>query len=137
MVDYLELARQKVRVMMAKNLPLPAIERGFNMNEYKDWDRTEHLGWTRMPSTASSRGGSTRYPRRRAEAQWCGDESIAGRPLRHRQDGRARSCSCGFRPTPMSRGIADRTQLKAGMKVSALYQIPEGVNPHSVTTRLS
>jgi len=26
-------------------------------------------------------------------------------------------------------GIADRTQLKAGMKLSALYEIPEGINP--------
>src|SRR5881396_3121874 len=37
--DYLLLARQKVRMMMDQGLPLSEIEKKFNMDEYKDWDR--------------------------------------------------------------------------------------------------
>jgi len=43
LTDYLLLARQKVAAMIAKGLPREQIEREFNMNEYKAWDRGLHL----------------------------------------------------------------------------------------------
>src|SRR6266568_507307 len=45
LTDYLLLARQKVRGMMAKGMPLTAIVKEFNMNEYKGWDRENHFEW--------------------------------------------------------------------------------------------
>src|SRR3954453_5942985 len=45
LTDYLLLARQKVRTMMAKGTPLPAITKDFNMSEYKGWDRENHFEW--------------------------------------------------------------------------------------------
>src|SRR5437868_13124979 len=46
MIDYLVLSRHKVQDMMSRGMELPAIEKAFDMREYKDWDRTEHLSWT-------------------------------------------------------------------------------------------
>src|SRR5436190_10533336 len=46
MVDYILLARQKVRSLLEKGLPLSDIEKQFDMREFKDWDRGEHLEWT-------------------------------------------------------------------------------------------
>ncbi len=130
MVDYLELARQKVRVMMAKGLPLPEIERGFNMNEYKDWDRTEHLGWTADTIYRELKGEGP-LDIRVAELR------LNGVVMKALQDGRfvtvktdeGKEVQLRISADTDVEGIADRTQLKAGMKVSALYQIPEGVNP--------
>src|SRR5205085_11023598 len=45
LTDYLLLARQKVRSMMTKGLPLSEIEKQFNMNEYQGWDRDSHFPW--------------------------------------------------------------------------------------------
>src|SRR2546428_4105074 len=45
LTDYLLLARQKVRTMMAKGLSLQAITKGFHMNEYQGWDRENHFEW--------------------------------------------------------------------------------------------
>ena len=45
MVDYLVLARQKVRAMIDKGMPLADVIHNFNMDEYKGWDRTSHLPW--------------------------------------------------------------------------------------------
>jgi len=43
LTDYLLLARQKVRAMMAKGLSRDEIERQFDMREYAGWDRTNHF----------------------------------------------------------------------------------------------
>src|SRR3954447_21779760 len=43
LTDYLLLARQKVRTMMAKGMSLPAIMKDFNMSEYQGWDRENHF----------------------------------------------------------------------------------------------
>jgi cyclase len=43
LTDYLLLARGKVAAMIAKGLSREEVERQFNMNEYKDWDRGLHL----------------------------------------------------------------------------------------------
>src|SRR6266496_5411837 len=45
LTDYLLLARQKVRTMMAQGLPLEAIMKQFHMREYKGWDRENHFEW--------------------------------------------------------------------------------------------
>jgi len=38
-----DIARQRVRGMMDKGMALDEIRKQFHMNEYKDWDRTQHL----------------------------------------------------------------------------------------------
>jgi cyclase len=45
MVDYVLLARRKVRTMMEKKLSLTDIIKQFHMNEFTDWDRSTHFDW--------------------------------------------------------------------------------------------
>jgi hypothetical protein len=42
MIDYLIIARQKVRAMMDRGMTLDAIRKNFRMDEYKGWDREQH-----------------------------------------------------------------------------------------------
>jgi cyclase len=130
MVDYLVLARHKVREMMDRNMPLPAIEQAFNMKEYADWDRTEHLSWT----------ADTIYRELRGEgplAVVTSEKRLNGVVVKALQDGRFVTVKAEDGSEVQLRvtadtdvaGIADRTLVKPGMRLSALYQIPEGVNP--------
>jgi hypothetical protein len=129
-VDYLILARHKVRDMTDRAMALPAIEQAFNMNEYRDWDRTEHLAWT----------ADTIYRELRSEGPLAirtTEKRVSGVVAKALQDGRfvtVRSTDgteLQLRVTADTdvAGIADRTLVRPGMKLSALYQIPEGVNP--------
>jgi hypothetical protein len=43
MIDYLLLARQRVRGMMDKGMTVEAVRKQFHMNEYKGWDREAHF----------------------------------------------------------------------------------------------
>ena len=130
MVDYLLLARQKVRVMMDKGTPLPDIIRQFHMNEYKDWDRASHFDW--MAETIHR------------ELQGLGpikikilDQDARGVITRVAEEGRYFSIDQGDGKELRLRvasdtnieGVADRTALRVGQKVSASYQVPEGFNP--------
>ena len=45
MVDYLLIARQKVRTMLDQHVALADIKKQFNMNEFKGWDRESHFDW--------------------------------------------------------------------------------------------
>jgi cyclase len=130
LVDYLLLARRKVRGMMDQGLMLPAIEAKFDMKEFADWDRTEHLAWE----------ADTIY----RELQGLGPQviEVAERRLtgvvsKAVQDGRFVTVKASDGKDILLRvtgdtnveGIADRTDVKPGMKVSALYQVPEGIIP--------
>ena len=130
MVDYLVLARHKVREMMGANMPLPAIEQAFNMNEFKGWDRTEHLSWTADTIYRELMGEGPLIVRNT-------EKRVSGVVTRAVQDGRfvtvkaADGGELRLRVTADTdvAGIADRTMVKPGMKLAGLYQIPQGVNP--------
>ncbi len=130
MVDYLILARHKVRDMMDRGMPLPAIESGFNMSEYRDWDRTEHLSWTADTIYRELKGEGPLVIRTT-------EKRISGVVTKAVQNGRfvtvkgQDGAELQLRITADTdvAGIADRTLVRAGMKLSALYEIPEGVNP--------
>jgi len=130
MIDYVLLARQKVRVMMDKGTLLPEIIRQFHMNEYKDWDRASHFDW--MAETIHR------------ELQGLGpikikivDQDAKGVIIRVTEEGRYFSIDQGDGKELRLRvasdtnieGVADRTALRVGQKVSASYQVPEGFNP--------
>ena len=129
-VDYLLLARHKVRDMTDRGMALPAIEKAFNMNEYRDWDRTEHLSWTADTIYRELRGEGP-------QAVQTTEKRISGVVLKAVQDGRfvtikgTDGTEIPLRITADTdvAGIADRTFVRPGMKLSALYQIPQGVNP--------
>jgi molybdate transport system substrate-binding protein len=128
MVEYLQLARRKVRTMMDQRLTLPAIEAKFDMKEFAGWDRTEHLVWE----------ADTIY----RELQGLGPQVISvterrlsGVVSKAVQDGRFVTVTASDGKAVLLRitgdanveGIADRTEIKPGMKISALYEVPEGV----------
>ena len=130
MVDYLILARHKVRDMMDRGMALPAIEKAFDMKEYPAWDRTEHLSWTADTIYRELRGEGPLIIRTT-------EKRISGVVAKAVQDGRfvtvktQDGTELQLRVTADTdvAGIADRTLVRPGMKLSALYQIPEGVNP--------
>jgi cyclase len=130
LTDYLLLARQKVRSMMAKGMPLEAIVKEFNMNEYKGWDRENHFEWL----------AETLY----RELQSMGplvphivEQKVTGTIARLEEEGRRLLVKQALGPDVRLRiasdsdidGAAnDRSQLKVGMKLTATYQVPEGFN---------
>jgi len=130
MVNYLVLARTKVRTMMEGNMPLAAIERQFNMMEFKDWDRTEHLGWVADTIYRELKGEGPQIVR-------VDEKRVAGTITKAVQDGRfvtvkgddGKDVQLRVSADTDVEGIADRTQMKAGMRLSGLYQVPDGVNP--------
>lgn len=130
MIEYLLLARDRVQGMMAKGLALPAIEAQFQMKEFSEWDRTEHLPWE----------AATIY----RELQGLGPQIItvverrlSGVVSSAVQDGRfvtvtgSDGTAVRLRVTGDTnfQGIADRTEVRPGMKVSAVYEVPEGIMP--------
>ena len=130
MVDYLLLARRKVREMMEAQMTLPAIEQAFHMREFRDWDRTEHLPWMAGTIYRELMGEGPLIVRMT-------EKRVSGVVLRAVQDGRfvtvkgEDGTEVPLRVTSDTdvEGIADRTEVKPGMTLSALYQIPDGVNP--------
>lgn len=127
--DYLVLARQKVRTMMDKGMPLPAIEKAFDMHEYKDWDRTEHLSWTAATIYREFKGLGPEVPA-------ITEKKMTATIAKVTDDGRFITVTAADGSPVALRmgadadveGVADRTLLRPGMKVSVLYQIAEGTN---------
>jgi len=124
MVDYLLLARQRVRTWMDKGMTLDAIKKEFHMNEYKNWDREVHL-----PVTAT-----TIYRELRGEgpekAAYVAERRIHGTIVKIEEEGRFLTvvADTGERvPLRISNttdidGIPDRSHLKVGMALSALFE---------------
>ena len=123
MIDYLTIARQRVRGMMDKGMSLEEIRKQFHMNEYKDWDRTQHLPVTAaaiyrelqgegpeivVGVEKSTKGTITEV---REEGRYLTIMTDAGQKLPLRTAG----------PTDLQ-GIPDRSHFKVGMKISALYE---------------
>ena len=129
MVDYLIIARQKVRGMLDKGLALDAMKKQFDMNEYKGWDRTQHLPMLVETLDRELRGMGPQI------AKYV-EKDIKGVILDVAEEGRylkvkpETGAEIRLRVTSSTNieGIADRTQIRAGMKVEAIYQEPEGVN---------
>ncbi len=129
MVDYVLLARQKVRTMMADNLPLPEIIKRFHMNEFKDWDRATHFDWLAetLHRELSGLGPIIVTTRDITATGELTSVAEAGRNLTLRTaDGK----DVRLRVTSDSdiEGAADRTQLKIGMKIAVLYKMPDDFN---------
>lgn len=130
MIDYLVLARHKVQDMMNRNMTLPQIEKTFDMHEYRDWDRTEHLSWTADTIYRELKGEGPQIIKSE-QKQLAGTVASAkddGRFVTVKADGGAEVRLRIGADTDVD-GIADRTLLKPGMRVSALYEIPDGINP--------
>jgi len=123
MIDYLLLARQRVRGMMEKGMTVEAVRKQFHMNEYKGWDREAHF-----PVIAA-----TLYRELRGEGPEITpviEKNIRGRIAKIEEEGRYLTVvaeSGQQLPLRISNatdieGVPDRSQLKVGMKFSALYE---------------
>jgi molybdate transport system substrate-binding protein len=128
MVEYLQLARRKVRTLMDQGLSLPQIEAQFDMKEFADWDRTEHLAWEADTIYRELKGlGPQVIP--------IAERRVTGVVSKAVQDGRFVTVAASDGKDVLLRitgdanveGIADRTEIKTGMKISALYEVPEGI----------
>jgi len=129
LTDYLLTARQKVRAMMSRGLSLADIERQFNMSEYQGWDRDAHFPWTAETIYRELNGqGPQIVPtveqtvkatisKMAEEGRFLTVTAPSGEDVRLRI-----STDTNFE------GIADRSWLRIGMKVTALYQVPQGAN---------
>jgi hypothetical protein len=130
LTDYLLLARQKVRTMMAKGMPLPAITKDFNMSEYKGWDRENHFEWLAETLHRELQGeGPQIVP--------VVEERVQGAIMEIAEEGRRLTVKPGSgqdvrlrvtSDTDIDGAATDRSQLKVGMKVNAAYQVPQGFN---------
>ncbi|TMG73290.1 MAG: MBL fold metallo-hydrolase [Betaproteobacteria bacterium] len=130
LADYLLLAREKVRAMTAKGLPLQAITREFQMNEYEGWDRENHFEWLAETVYRELRGeGPQIVP--------VSDREVKGTIVRAEDEGRRLLVKPNSGPdlrlrvtadTDIDGAATDRSRLKAGMKLSAKYLVPEGFN---------
>lgn len=123
MVDYLLIARQRVRSMMAKGMPLDAIKKEFHMNEYKDWDRGAHLPAMAETIHRELRGeGPEIIP--------AVEKKVRGRITKVAEEGRYLTVvSDAGQQLPLRisnatdiEGIPDRSHFKVGMQFTASYE---------------
>jgi cyclase len=129
LTDYLLTARQKVRAMMSKGLSLADIEKQFNMSEYQGWDRDSHFPWTAETIYRELKGEDplivpmvehtvkATISKLAEEGRFLTVTAASGEEVRLRI-----STETNFE------GMADRSGLRLGMKVTALYQVPQGAN---------
>jgi cyclase len=129
LTDYLLSARQKVRTLMARGLLLPEIEKQFNMSEYQGWDRDSHFPWMAETIYRELEGeGPQIVP--------SAEETVTATIGKIAEEGRFLTVAAASGQEVRLRistdtdfeGIADRTGLRVGMKVKALYQVPQGAN---------
>jgi hypothetical protein len=129
LTDYLLAARQKVRAMMSRGLALAEIEKQFNMSEYRGWDRDSHFPWTAETIYRELQGQDPQIvptvehtieatiSKLAEEGRFLTVRAASGEEVRLRI-----STETNFE------GMADRSGLRVGMKVTALYQVPQGAN---------
>jgi cyclase len=129
LTGYLLLARQKVRTMMHQGSPLEAIEKQFDMHEYKDWDRGAHLSATAATIYRELKGEGPEiapYKERTAhvtitkiaeEGRFLTVSTDDGKELHLRAAG-----DVDFED------IKDRSELKLGMKLKVIYLEPANGN---------
>lgn len=122
MIDYLTLARQKVRAMMLRGLTVEAVEKQFEMREYTGWDREIH--WP-MTAAAIYRELQGQGPERSTAVEQHATVTIAkltdeGRFLTvTTSDGRTLNLRIS-NETDLE-GIPDRSRLAVGMKLAVTY----------------
>lgn len=130
LTDYLLLARQKVRTMMAKGMSLGTIVKEFHMNEYKGWDRENHFEWLAETLYRELQGIGPLVP-------VILEQKVTGTIAQLEEEGRRLLVKQASGPdvrlriasnTDIDGAANDRSQLKVGMKVSATYQVPQGFN---------
>jgi len=130
LTDYLLSARQKVRSMTAKGLPLATIVKDFHMNEYKGWDRENHFEWLAETVHRELRGEGPQIVSisdREVKGTIVHVEDEGRRLVVKLQSGRDLRLRVTA-DTDIDGTASDRSQLKAGMKLTAKYQVPEGFN---------
>ena len=123
MVDYLLIARQRVRGMMDKGMTLEAIRKQFHMNEFKDWDREAHLPVMAATIYRELRGEGP-------EVTAVVEKKISGKILKIAEEGRyltvasdaGQQLNMRISNATDIEGIPDRSHLKVGMRFSALYE---------------
>ena len=123
MVDYLLLARQRVRDMMEKGMALEAIRKQFHMNEYKGWDREVHLPVTAAAIYRELKGEGP-------EITSVVEKKVRGRIVKIQEEGRFLTVTSDAGQTLALRisnasdieGVADRSYFKLGISFSALYE---------------
>ena len=129
LTDYLLSAREKVRAMIGKGLSLADIEKQFNMSEYKGWDRDAHFPWMAETIYRELRGeGPQIVP--------VAEETVTATIAKMAEEGRFLTVTSDTGQEVRLRistdtnfeGARDRSELKTGMKVKALYQVPQGAN---------
>lgn len=129
LTDYLLLARKKVATMLEQGLPLATIVKQFHVNEYQGWDRDNHFPWLAETLYRELQGqGPQIVPL--VEQHLAGTITQAeddGRRLRVRTDD-GQEVRLRITSDTDIVGIPDRSQLKAGMKIAALYVVPQGGN---------
>lgn len=125
LTDYLLLARQKVRTMMQSGMALDAIEKQFDMREYRGWDRANHFpamattiyrelrgeGPDLVPLT--DRKARVTIERIAEEGRFLTVTTDDGRELQLRAAGDV-----------VFDGIADRSALRPGMRLVVDYLEP-------------
>jgi len=125
LTDYLLLAREKVRTMMQQGTPLAAIEKQFDMHEFKDWDRGSHL-----PSTAA-----TIYRELKSEGPEIApfiDRTAVVTITKIAEEGRfltvttddGKELHLRAAGDVVFEGIKDRSELQPGMKLRVSYLEP-------------
>jgi cyclase len=125
LTDYLLLARQKVRAMMAKGLSRDAIEQQFDMREYAGWDRTNHFPATAATIFRELRGEG---PERVALAERTAHVTIS----KMAEEGRFLTVTSDDGKVLQLRaagevdyqGIKDRSELRPGMRLTVDYLEP-------------
>ena len=123
MVDYLLLARQRVRGMMDKGMPLEAIRKQFHMNEFKGWDREAHFPVIAATIHRELRGEGP-------EITPVTEKRVQGKIAKIEEEGRYLTVVTDAGQTLNLRisnatdieGIPDRSHLKVGMSFTALYE---------------
>ena len=129
MVDYVLLARQKVRTMMADGVPLPQMIKQFHMNDFKDWDRATHFDWLAETIYRELSGLEPILVTTR-EVTAAGEITAAAEAGRNLTLKTPEGKEIRLRVTSDTdiEGAADRTQLKVGMKIAALFLVPDDFN---------
>jgi cyclase len=126
LTDYLLLARHKVAAMIAQRLPREEIERQFNMNEYKSWDRGLHLESmaAQIYRELKSEGPEIIPVIERTAHVTITKITDAGLFLTVMTDDQ-KELRLRAPVWVNFEGVADRTQLKTGMKLQVQYLEPE------------
>ncbi len=123
MIDYLVIARRKVRAMMDQGLPLEAIRKNFRMEEYQGWDREQHYPVIAATIYRELLGEGP-------EITPVTEKTVKGKIDKIEEEGRYLTVSTDDgKPLALRisnatdiEGVPDRSHFKVGMRFTALYE---------------